>query len=328
MTCGRGDRNTSRSPSEHGLRGGRLRTMSGRTKPLVSIVIIFLNAGKFIQEAIESVFAQTYQEWELLLVDDGSTDGSTAIARQYADQHAERVCYLEHKDHENHGMSASRNLGVRHAKGAYIAFLDADDVWFPHTIEEQVAILKSHPEVALVYGPIQYWFSWTGQVEDRERDCVERLGVPPNTVIEPPKLLPLFLRDKAAVPSGILVRREIVQRVGGFEDVFRGEYEDQVFCAKVCLNAPVFASSQCWYRYRQHADSCVSIGLKTGKTESARLFFLNWLAVYLSDRNVKAPDVWQALRFERWRYTRPRAFQWLQRGGNYASRITRLLVRS
>jgi glycosyltransferase involved in cell wall biosynthesis len=97
-------------------------------KSLISVIIIFLNSEEFIQEAIESVFAQTYNNWELLLVDDGSTDGSTNIALQYAEQHGERVRYLEHNNRQNRGMSASRNLGIREAKGEYIAFLDADDV--------------------------------------------------------------------------------------------------------------------------------------------------------------------------------------------------------
>src|SRR5829696_811917 len=99
------------------------------SKPLVSSVMIFFNAERFIREAIESVFAQTYDNWELLLVDDGSTDDSTQIALHYAEQYPERVRYLEHPGHQNRGMSASRNLGVSQAKGEYIALLDADDVW-------------------------------------------------------------------------------------------------------------------------------------------------------------------------------------------------------
>src|SRR5687768_6214760 len=102
--------------------------MSNQTP--VSVVIIFWNAERFIQESIKSVFAQTYPAWELLLVDDGSNDGSTAVARRYTEQHPERVRSLEHPGHANRGMSASRNLGIRYAHGAYIAFLDADDVWF------------------------------------------------------------------------------------------------------------------------------------------------------------------------------------------------------
>jgi glycosyltransferase involved in cell wall biosynthesis len=294
-------------------------------QPLVSVVIIFLDAGRFIQEAIESVFAQTYPAWELLLVDDGSSDASTAIARRYAELYPERVRYLEHLGHANRGMSASRNLGIRDAQGRYIAFLDADDVWFPNALAEQVAILESHPEAAMVYGPIQWWYSWTRKPEDHERDYVEKLGVPPDTVIQPPRLLALFLRDKAAVPSGILVRRQIIERVGGFEDAFRGEYEDQVFCAKICLNAPVFASGRSWYRYRQHADSCVSIGLNTGQTHYARLIFLNWLKQYLHDQRVKDPPVWWALTQEFCRYSHPGLFHLSRRGRYFVHQMSEWL---
>jgi glycosyltransferase involved in cell wall biosynthesis len=296
-------------------------------QPLVSVVLIFLNAKQFIQEAIESVFAQTYPAWELLLVDDGSSDGSTAIARQYGGQYPERVRYLEHPGHANRGMSASRNLGIRDTQGPYIAFLDADDVWFSNTLEEQVAILEAHPEAAMLYGPIQWWYSWTGRPEDHERDYVETLGVPADTVIQAPRLVPLFLRDKAAVPSGILVRRQVIERVGGFEDAFRGEYEDQVFCAKICLNAAVFASGQCWYRYRQHPDSCVVSGQRTGETYAARLRFLNWLATYFSEQQVRERGVWRALDLEFWRYRHPVAFRLLRRGDHFVDRLNGLLAR-
>src|SRR5262245_11427251 len=94
--------------------------------PLVSVVLNFLNAQQFIEEAIERVFSQTYENWKLLLVDDGSTDKSTAIARRYAAQHPQKVQYLEHEVHQNRGQSAARNLGICNSAGEYIAFLDAD----------------------------------------------------------------------------------------------------------------------------------------------------------------------------------------------------------
>src|SRR5215208_465500 len=97
--------------------------------PRVSAIVIFLNAGPFFEEAIESILVQDYDDWELLLVDDGSTDGSTEIARRYADGDPSRIRYLTHPGGENRGMSASRNLGVRQARGEYVAFLDADDTW-------------------------------------------------------------------------------------------------------------------------------------------------------------------------------------------------------
>ena len=91
-------------------------------KPLVSVIVIFLNAADFLQEAIDSVLAQSYNDWELLLVDDGSNDGSSEIAKTFVSQNSLQIHYLEHEGHRNLGMSATRNLGIRNAKGKYIAF--------------------------------------------------------------------------------------------------------------------------------------------------------------------------------------------------------------
>ncbi len=288
------------------------------SKPLVSAIVIFLNAEKFIQEAIESVFAQTYDHWELLLVDDGSTDSSTAIARRYATQHPEKVRYLEHDGHQNRGMSATRNLGIRNAKGEYIAFLDADDVWLPHKLERQVAILESQAEAAMVYGSTQYWYSWTEKPEDIQSDFVPNLGVQPNTLFKPPTLLSVCYplgKASAPCPSDLLLRREMVERIGGFEEDFRGMYqmyEDQAFLTKVYLNESVFVASECWDRYRLHPDSCSSVVTKAGQYHSVRLVFLNWLAKYLSEQKVKNTEVWQALRKALWPYRHPRLYRLLE----------------
>ena len=102
-----------------------------KSEDLVTVIVIFLDEARFIQEAIDSVLVQSYPHWELLLIDDGSRDQSSGIARSIADQRPGKIRYLEHAGHQNLGMSASRNLGIRHAKGKYIAFLDADDVWSP-----------------------------------------------------------------------------------------------------------------------------------------------------------------------------------------------------
>src|SRR4029077_761054 len=126
--------------------------MNATRRPLVSAILIFFNEERFLSEAIESVLAQSYSSWELLLVDDGSTDASTGIARRYSEQHAQRVLYLEHPAHRNRGMSASRNLGIQHANGEYIALLDADDVWLSHKLERQLAILEEQTEAVMVYG--------------------------------------------------------------------------------------------------------------------------------------------------------------------------------
>jgi glycosyltransferase involved in cell wall biosynthesis len=279
-------------------------------KPLISAIIIFLNEEKFIQEAIESVFAQTYDNWELLLVDDGSTDSSTAIARRYAEKYPEKVRYLEHDGHRNLGMSASRNLGFHNAKGEYISFLDGDDVWLPHKLEQQVAILESQPEAAMVYGPLQVWYSWLGNPEYNKRDHlmgVNHNGVHPysNSLVKPPALLNLFLRDEFFIPGGIMVRRNVLESVGGYEEVFRGMYEDAVVLVKICLTSAVFVSSECWYRYRSHWDSYTDISWEEGRFYADRLFYLNWVEEYLSKQGVKDPEVWKSLRKAKWPYRHP-----------------------
>src|SRR4051794_30780838 len=104
----------------------------------VSVIMIFLNCERFIDDAIRSVRSQRHVAWELLLVDDGSSDGSTEIARRHSAQDPARIRYLQHPGHQNMGMSASRNLGLRFAKGNYVAFLDADDLWGPNQLGQQV----------------------------------------------------------------------------------------------------------------------------------------------------------------------------------------------
>src|SRR5690348_1999757 len=118
-------------------KAGLLLVKEMNNKPLVSVIMIFLNAEKFMEEAIESVLAQGYSNWELCLVDDGSCDSSTSLARHYARLYPEKVCYLEHDEHQNRGTGPSRNLGIQAASGEYVTFLDADDVWLPHKLEQQ-----------------------------------------------------------------------------------------------------------------------------------------------------------------------------------------------
>jgi glycosyltransferase involved in cell wall biosynthesis len=268
--------------------------------PLVSCIIIFLNGEKFIKEAIESVLSQTYENWELLLVDDGSTDNSTDIALDYSQKNPNRVRYLEHTNHQNQGMSSSRNMGVLNAKGDYIAFLDCDDIWLQHKLERQVAIMNSYPEAGMVYGSTLYWSSWTGKPEDRERDYMPELCVPPDTLVHSPNLLkisyPLGI-GTAPCPSDIMVRREVMQSTGGFEESFTGKYqlyEDQAFLVRVYLKESVFISSECWDRYRLHPDSCVTVVNKAGEYDSVRSYFLSWFEKYLRQQQVKDQEIWYA----------------------------------
>ncbi len=289
------------------------------SKPLVSVVTIFLNTEKYIEEAIQSIFAQNYDNWELLLVDDGSTDNSTKIALQYAQQYPEKVRYLEHEGHQNRGMSASRNLGAFQGKGEYIAFLDSDDVWLPEKLERQVAILESQPEAAMVCGPNEIWYSWTGNPEDQERDWIHVLGsgVEANRLYQPPTLAVLFWRSQARTPGtcSMLIRRQVFEELGGFEESFRGMYEDRAFFSKVYLNKPVFAIDECFDRYRAHSESSCSIARKKKnplKPEPAYLIFLNWMEDYLLKQGIENQEVWRGFRKRKLIYNNPLLFVLLQ----------------
>jgi glycosyltransferase involved in cell wall biosynthesis len=283
-------------------------------KPLVSTVMIFFNEEKFLPEAIASVFAQTYENWELLLVDDGSTDDSTEIALRYAEECPTKVRYLEHSGHRNRGASAARNLGISNAKGEYIAFLDADDVWLPDKLDHQVTILNSQPEAAMLCGATQWWYSWTGNPEDAKRDHIRALSVQPNTLFMPPKLLTLFLQNtNVPCTCSVLLRREIIEATGGFEETFRRVFTDHAFYAKVCLKSPVFVSDDCWDRYRQHPDSCCSVAKRTKTLQFAELSYLNWLEQYLLAERIKDSELWRALRKRQWLLCHPTMDHLLER---------------
>ncbi len=261
--------------------------------PEVSVIVIFKDAEDFLEEAIESVYAQTFGEWELLLVDDGSSDGSTAIAQRHATRGDGRVHYLEHPEHANLGMSATRNLGVSRARGNLVAFLDADDVLFPTALERGVVLLGAHPRVGMVYGPLEYWYGWTGTPEDLERDFVHPPGVPAERIYEPPSLIPVFLRNIGFAPAGLVLRRALFEEVDGFEESFRDLYEDQVFATKVCVAAPVYVSGRCWYRYRQHPNACCLTAQRDGQLDLARAPFLHWLLEYLEHEGLEGSDAWR-----------------------------------
>ncbi len=296
-------------------------------KLLVSIITPFFNTENFLQEAIESLLAQTYGNWELLLVDDGSTDSSTAIAQEFANKYPDKVRYLEHNNHQNRGKSTSRNLGITNAKGKYIAFLDADDVFLRLKLEKQIAILESHPEAAMVYGNTLYWHSWTDNPEDSLRDYMPELGIQPNTLVQPPSLLQLLLGHGGAVPClcSFLVKRKFVEKIGGFEETIQHLYEDQVFLAKIFLTAPVFVESGCWEKYRQHDDSSWHLSMYTGEDDKAHLIFLNWLEKYLTEQGVKDAEVWRFLQEQLWSYRYPILSKLTKRAQHFVGQMKALV---
>lgn len=281
-------------------------------RPAISVIIIFLNGEEFIEEAIDSVFAQTEGDWELLLVDDGSTDRSTEIAQRRASETPDRVRRLEHPGHANRGMSASRNLGIREARGEFVAFLDADDVWLPTRLERHLAVLRSHETVGMVYGPTLYWYSWANGTEfpGATRDHAGDMSLDPGHVVPPPGALLEFLRTGGGCLPGIcslLARRDVVEQVGGFEESFRGMYEDQVFLSKMCFSTPVFVLDEVLDKYRQHPKSHCHLAIETGeyhpnRPHPARARYLEWLEGYLREQGCEHEELASAVRDELWLY--------------------------
>jgi glycosyltransferase involved in cell wall biosynthesis len=296
-----------------------------RPAPRVSIITIFLNADRYLDEAIRSVFAQDYQDLELLLVDDGSSDQSTAIALDYTKRFPLSVRYLEHEHHANRGMSASRNLGIRYARGDFIAFIDADDVWEPSKLSDQVAIFDAHPELGMVCGAVRYWSSWAGK-EDR----IHLTGPQQDKVIPPPvasiTTYPLGSAF-APCPSDLLVRRDLFGIIGGFEEHFTGSrqmYEDQAFLAKLYLETPVYFSSNIWLNYRQHPDSCVATVKRDGHYHEVRHYFLRWFEGYLKMRLTRTTaPVRRRLRRALWQSRFPRINRLIMANVTLATRLRR-----
>lgn len=108
-------------------------------EPLVSIIMPSYNTGTFIEESIESVMAQTYQNWELIIVDDCSTDNSVKVIESHLDTRIKLLVNIE-----NSGAAVSRNRAIREASGKYVAFLDSDDVWLPTKLEKQIGFMEEN----------------------------------------------------------------------------------------------------------------------------------------------------------------------------------------
>lgn len=229
-------------------------TVEMAAPPRVTAIIIFLDGAGFIAQAIDSILgAQAGVSLELLLVDDGSTDGATDIAARYADADPGRVRLLSHPGCANRGMAASRNLGLSHARGEFIAFLDCDDLWLPGKLAQQLAIFDADPSLGMVYGRTLIWHSWDATQAHAEDHFVP-LGVEPDRRYESGALLANLLCNRFQTPTtcNALLARRACTAIGGFDDAFRGLYEDQAFFARLELRYPVFVADACWAWYRQH----------------------------------------------------------------------------
>jgi len=291
--------------------------------PKVSCITIFLNEERFLADAIESVLAQTVTDWELLLVDDGSTDASPTIARAYAAAHPGKIHYLTHPGGANRGMSASRNLALRKARGERIGFLDGDDVWPAARLERQLALFAANPGVSMICGATLYWHSWSPQAEEADLlrypgETPEGGGLALDRVYRAGETLAHFYPLGPGLTigqSGYLIDREVALGLGGFEESFRGLFEDIVFLTKAFFECDVYISSECFDHYRQHPRSCMGQASRSQR-DDAKLRYLEWLDGYLRTREVS--DGWVRRRLGRLliRYRYPRLHKgvaWLKR---------------
>jgi glycosyltransferase involved in cell wall biosynthesis len=224
--------------------------------PAVSVIVPVYNSARFLSEAIESVLRQTYTDWELLLVDDGSTDASAELAAAHAAKYPGRVQVLFHPGRENRGVSATRNRAIEHASGQYLAFLDADDVWLPHRLASQVPILEQYPEVGLVYG-LSLCVDEHTQKLTKPTGPFRYLGEYGVGIAGPPfDAYAGFLVGSLFAPvSTVLARVGIVRKCGGFTLGLRHQIEDQVLWTKMARKASFFFVNELLALYRVHASS-------------------------------------------------------------------------
>jgi glycosyltransferase involved in cell wall biosynthesis len=254
--------------------------------PLVSVVIIFWNEEVYLQQAIDSVLVQEYENWELILVDDGSTDRGPAIARAAQAQSPQRIRLFQHPDGENRGMAASRNLGMSRATGDYITFLDADDFFMMRKLTIQVEYMRQHPEVAATCG--RYLMLFSDERDYQVNHQLQELADLPNrTITGKDMTFRMNVRESLTPQHGaMLIRLEVARSVGGFAEQFQGIYEDSVFFTKVFGAHNIYVSNDCVTVYRMHWASWCHRAMDSGDypdtpLKKIRYQYNQWLFEYL-----------------------------------------------
>jgi glycosyltransferase involved in cell wall biosynthesis len=206
---------------------------------LVSIIIPAYNAERYIAETIESVINQTYKNWELIIVDDGSIDNTALIIQTYLIN--PRVQY---KYQHNSGVSITRNNGIKFSKGDYIAFLDADDVWTADYLEYKIYILNQHLDVGVVTS--------NGQLIDRNSNKLKLRfkGLDENAI----KDIIEFKKGYDTSPSNIVCKKEVVGKIKGFNTELSNA-ADKLFILKAALITKIYCVKKELIFYRIHPNN-------------------------------------------------------------------------
>lgn len=204
------------------------------TAPLVTAVIPVYNCARFVREAITSVLNQTYQRLEAVIVDDGSTDATPEVLDEFDD-------VVRRIRTPNRGVSSARNTGIAAARGEYIAFLDADDVWLPEKVSQQMDLLRRRPEVALAYSGMH--------LIDEDSHFRGRVEAPPPEAALRNTLL--LERPFMSVAQTGIVRKDVTEALGGFDERLSTS-ADCHFACRVAARHPVDAVPHPLTLYRVH----------------------------------------------------------------------------
>ena len=205
--------------------------------PLVSIVTPVYNGSQYLSEAIESALAQTYKNFELLIVNDGSTDNSKSIISAYLSN--PKIRYFEQ---QNAGVAAARNLALRYANGKYIGFLDQDDLWLPDKLSTQIEFLKTNQEIAFVHSRQDYIQADGTPIADYPKDWISDLHGKCFTE--------LFRRNRIAVLT-VLLRKSVIDDIGFFNETV-SRADDYELWLRICSKYPLGFQDKKLALYRCH----------------------------------------------------------------------------
>ncbi|WP_423988009.1 glycosyltransferase [Methanoregula sp.] len=215
------------------------------TNPLVSVIIPVYNGQRYIAETIDSVISQTMEHWEIIAVNDGSTDGSSSILEKYAGKMPGRIRPVTV---ENGGVSRARNKGAALARGKYLAFLDQDDLWAPGKLRSQVDFLDRNEGVGIVFSN-ETLIDENGRIT---RKCVLRLGSHQRGPVFENLLFGNFIPV-----SSVMVRKDLFCRAGGFDPKF-SLAEDFDLLLRISREVPVDYIDEPLLFYREHRESGTS----------------------------------------------------------------------